>query len=376
MPGPRAEKVFVAPPIRVELEALVCSRKAPVGLVFRAGVILDAAKGLSNAEIARKRGVEEKTVRKWRHRFALKPTVAGLKDGMRSGAPARITVAERTEVIKLACSDPKQPYAPRLKDKKYKPPPFRNVWTQHALRDALLGGGISISRSEIGRILRADGLRPHRMRLWLHSSDPNFRAKVEAICRLYLQPPKGAVVLSFDEKTCIQALERVHRSKMPGPQRSGRYEFGYIRHGVVTLLAALNVHTGKLLAQCRERRTAADLLDFMEEVARQYPTGDVYMVWDNLNIHHGKRWQEFNEAHGNRFHFIYTPLHASWINQVEIWFSILQRRVIRYGDFATRAELQARIEGFISHWNRREAHPFRWKFRGHFVDVDTEQRAA
>ena len=100
------------------------------------------------------------------------------------------------------------------------------------------------------------------------------------------------------------------------------------------------------------------------------------MVWDNLNIHHGKRWQEFNEAHGNRFHFVYTPLHASWINQVEIWFSILQRRVIRYGDFATREELQARVEGFIKHWNRREAHPFRWKFRGSFVDVDTQQRAA
>ena len=318
----------------------------------------------------------EKTVRKWRHRFAVKPTLAGLKDAKRSGAPARITIAERTEVIKLACSDPKQPYAPGPKDRKYKPPPFRNVWTQHALRDALLGGGISISRSEVGRILRADGLRPHRMRLWLHSSDPNFRAKVEAICSLYLQPPKGAVVLSFDEKTCIQALERVHQSKMPGPKRSGRYEFGYIRHGVVTLLAALNVHTGKLLAQCRERRTAADLLDFMEEVARQYPTGDVYIVWDNLNIHRGERWDKFNEAHGNRFHFIYTPLHASWVNQVEIWFSILQRRVIRYGDFATREELQARIEGFIKHWNRREAHPFRWKFRGHFIDIDTQQRAA
>lgn len=208
MPGPAAERVHIAPPVRRALEALVAGRKTPSGLAFRAGVILDAAKGVSNAQIGRERGVGEKTVRKWRRRFSRNPRVMSLMDAPRSGAPPRFTVAQRTEVIKLACSDPKKPYAPRKGGKKYRAPPFRNVWTQHALRDALGRGGIAISRSEVGRILSANGLRPHRMRLWLHSPDPGFRAKVEAICRLYLEPPKNAVVLSFDEKTCIQALER------------------------------------------------------------------------------------------------------------------------------------------------------------------------
>lgn len=456
MPGPRARKVFVSPPVRRELAALVSSRVRPHGLVCRAGVVLDAAKGLSNAEIAQRQGMTEKTVRKWRARFSREPTVKALEDAPRSGAPARIKLEERLEVIKLACSDPNRvegdgdeeaggeasrlmgvttrdedapvimgellvsdepgqvttapaerdadavgqisgtdqervkaiqsvyadpgvlhaPQAPPPRHK-YRAPAFRDVWTQGALVESLLSGGIRISRSEVGRILRAEGLRPHRMRLWLHSSDPQFRSKVETICGLYLSPPPGATVLSFDEKTCIQALERVHRSQLPGRRRAGKYEFGYKRHGVVTLLAAFNVGTGQLHGQCRERRTAKDLLEFMEAMAQQYPTGDVYIVWDNLNVHRGPRWAEFNARHGNRFHFVYTPLHASWVNQVEIWFSILQRRILRYGDFPTRGHLQARIEGFISHWNRREAHPFNWKFRGHFVDVDTQtQRAA
>lgn len=380
MPGPRAEKVVVAPPVRAALDVIAGSRTEPHGRVCRARLILDAAKGICNRELADRHGVTEKTARKWRGRFAANPTLRALEDAPRSGAPPRLSVADRCEVTKLACSDPKQPYAPKStsgeSSKPYRPPAFRDVWTQAALVETLTLGGIRISRSEVGRILRAEGLRPHRMRLWLHSPDPLFRPKVEAICRLYTAPPAGATVLSFDEKTCIQALERVHRSQLPGRGTKGKYEFGYKRHGVVTLLAALNVHSGELFAQCRDRRTAKDLLEFMEAVAVQYPTGDVYIVWDNLNVHRGPRWAEFNAKHGNRFHFVYTPLHASWVNQVEIWFSILQRRILRFGDFPTRAALQARIEGFINHWNRREAHPFCWKFRGHFVDVDMETQQA
>ena len=139
-----------------------------------------------------------------------------------------------------------------------------------------------------------------------------------------------------------------------------------MRHSTRSLIAAFDTGSGKVFGQCRARRTADDLLAFMEALARKYPTGDVYIIWDNLNIHCGAAWDAFSRRHGGRFHFVHTPLHASWVNRVEIWFGILQRRVIRYGEFDSVQDLSARIHGFITHWNRFEAHPFRWTFRGRF----------
>lgn len=263
----------------------------------------------------------------------------------------------RCQVVKLACARP---------DNK-KAAPFHDVWTLDALVAALHEStGVRLSRSEVGRILRAEDLRPHRMRLWLHSPDPDFRSKVARICDIYRSPPPGAAVLCVDEKTCIQALSRRYPTQPASPGELGRFEFEYKRHGTLALIAAFDVRTGRVFGQCRRRRTAKDLEQFMDAVARRYPSGNVYIIWDNLNIHHGEAWQRFNERHGGRFHFVYTPKHASWVNQVEIWFGILQRRVLRYGEFSNREDLRARIEGFIRHWNRCEAHPFRWTFRGRF----------
>jgi hypothetical protein len=213
------------------------------------------------------------------------------------------------------------------------------------------------------------------MQLWLHSPDPLFREKVRVICDLYRKPPPGAHVVCVDEKTSIQALSRKHPTRPPRPGRRARWEFEYVRHRTRTLIAAFDVATGTVLGQCRARRTAADLDAFMEALARRYPTGDVYVVWDNLNIHGGDKWAEFSRRHGGRFHFVHTPLHASWVNQIEIWFGILQRRVIRYGEFNSVEELRQRIEGFMAHWNLVEAHPFRWTFRGRFAH-HPDQRAA
>jgi transposase len=135
------------------------------------------------------------------------------------------------------------------------------------------------------------------------------------------------------------------------------------------LLAAFDIATGKVLGHVLPRRTAPDLVDFMEDLARRYPTQQVYVVWDNLNVHYdGKddRWTRFNARHGGRFHFVYTPKHASWMNQVEIWFSILHRRIIRYADFGSTDHQKSEVEAFIRHWNKSEAHPFRWTWRsGH-----------
>jgi transposase len=187
---------------------------------------------------------------------------------------------------------------------------------------------------------------------------------VKRICELYIRPPAGATVVSLDEKTGMQALERIHPTRQT--RKGVRYEFEYARHGTSTLIAAFNIKTGDVFGRLR-RRTAAGLVRFMEELAKKYPTGPVYVVWDNLNVHYDgrdRRWTRFNERQRGRFHFVYTPKHASWVNQIEIWFSILQRRVLQHSSFSTKKELSAAVRGFINYWNRVLAHPFRWTFRG------------
>jgi hypothetical protein len=265
--------------------------------------------------------------------------------------------------VRLACDRPDKLAAP-----------FREVWTQQALAEALrIESGISISRSTVQRILNAEGLRPHRVRQWLHSPDPEFRPKVARICDLYLNPPPGAIVLSIDEKP-MQALER--RGNTHGIDGVVRREFEYIRRGTRTLLGALNVHTGEVFGRVVEHRTSDALVAFMEEVARRYRGKQVYVVWDNLNVHEdgpSQRWTCFNARHAGRFHFVHTPLHASWVNQIEVWFSILQRRILRHGSFDHASRLTLEVEAFIRYWNAHEKRPFRWRFSGNF---EAPRRAA
>ena len=344
---------------------VAASERLPHRQVVRARIVLLAAKGLGNRAIAAKVGCTERNVYAWRTRFARCPLAASLEDRRRSGRPARISVSVRCELIKLACERPDEEKAP-----------LRDVWTQQALQSALREEtGVLISLTEVRRLLAVEGLRPHRVRYWLHSPDPEFRPKVERICDLYLDPPRGAHVVCVDEKTCIQALERKHSGRPAAPGRMGRFEFEYIRHGTRALIAGFDVRTGKVFGRLRRRRRAVDLAAFMEQLAHRYPRGEVYVVWDNLNIHHGPAWDAFNARHGGRFHFVYTPLHASWINQIEIWFGILHRRILKHGDFASPEQMVARIEAFIAHWNRLEAHPFRWTFRGRFHDHGSRHAA-
>ena len=322
--------------------------------MIRAQIVLLCSRGLSNAKIAQSVGCTERTVRKWRGRFAQAPTLDALKDRPRSGRPAVVPVATRCEVVKLACQRPEGSKAR-----------FRDVWTLGSLRQALREEtGWELSCSEIRRILQIEHLRPHRMRLWLHSPDPEFQAKVERICQLYLEPPEGATVLCIDEKSGIQALERRYPTQSPCRGEPGRFEFEYRRHGTRALLAAFDTRTGQVFGHCGASRKESDLLAFMEAIAERYPTGPVYVIWDNLNIHHGERWEVFNQRHEGRFHFVYTPLHASWVNQIEIWFGILQRRILRYGSFSSPEGLAAAVLGFVDSWNAFEAHPWKWTFRG------------
>lgn len=327
--------------------------------VLRARLILALEENPCVSEVAKQFGVDVKTVRRWRDRFVQKQGKEPLRDKPRSGRPPRISLVTRCELLSMACARPSD--FGELS---------REVWTIDSLLNSFRRQHprTTISRTSLLRILNQAEIRPHHVRMWLHSPDPLFKEKVKKICRLYLHPPKDSVVLCVDEKSGMQALGRKHPFRPASPGRSGRVDCEYVRHGTRTLLAALNPHTGKVYAEVRASRKATDIIEFMEEVARRYPKKKIHIIWDNLNIHKdGKdnRWKRFNRRHGHRFRFHYTPFHASWVNQIEIFFSIVHKRVLRYGVFHRVKDLEVAVSRFIRHWNQHEAHPFRWTFKGY-----------
>lgn len=336
---------------RRALEGLVRRGTEEQRDVLRARIALMADQGLSTKAIADHLRTTVQTVSLWRGRVA-RSGLEGLVENARPGRPRRITPAERLQIISLACEPAEQEGRAT--------PTLDELVERAVARGALT----RISRSHLHRILLAGDLRPHRVQQWLHSQDPAFREKVNLICDLYREAPKGAVVLSIDEKTGIQAIERKHLDRPPRPGRPRRREFEYIRHGTQALIAALDVHTGRTLATCGDTRTQADLLAFMEKVAAAYPKQTIHVVWDNLNTHRSGVWTGFNEKHGGRFRFHFTPLHASWVNQIELIFGIYSRRVLRHASHTSKAHLKARTDAFFR--TRNEApKPFKWSFRGY-----------
>jgi len=185
---------------------------------------------------------------------------------------------------------------------------------------------------------------------------------------LYVRRPTSVPVLSVDEKTGMQALSRARELQPAGPGRAGRLEFEYRRHGTRCLFACFNVGTGRVLGRITSSRKRPDFFAFMDLIARQYRQPRVHVILDNLNTHKdtamGTFLSDWNRRHGSRFAFHFTPTHGSWLNQVELWFAIVTRRVLRHGDFRSVDQLVAALEQFIAQWNRREAHPFRWTYRG------------
>ena len=356
--GRHATPVKLAKKERLELLSLVERKTAAQRDVMRARIALWADDGDSNTCIAQRLGVSVQTVCLWRKRIA-QGGAQGIREGQRSGRPPSIAQEARLQLIALACEvqEPEGRVTPTL--------------DEIVARAVERGVVRQISRSHVQRILQAGDVRPHRVQQWLHSPDPAFREKVNEICKLYRKAPKNSIVLSIDEKTGIQAIERKHLGRGPVPGRLRRREFEYIRHGTQTLIAALDVHTGQVVAECRERRTQDDLGAFMEAVASTYPDKKVHIVWDNLNTHRAQAvWQAFNARHGKRFHFHFTPLHASWVNQIEIWFARYSRRVLRNASHTSTTHLRDRTEQFICEHNKT-ARPFEWSFRGYPLQSGT-----
>ena len=361
--GRQARVVKLSRSERKALEVLVRRGTAPQRDVVRAKIALMAHDGATNTTIAASLSMSLPSVSMWRGRVA-NQGVAGLREAQRPGRPRRINDVQRLQLLSLAC----EPAEAR----------GRATPTLDELCERATGRGVveHISRSHLQRILQAAEVRPHRVRQWLHSPDPQFREKVNAICALYRQAPKGSVVLSIDEKTGIQATERKHADRAPRPARVRRQEFEYIRHGTQALTAALDVHSGRVLARCTDRRTQDDLVAFMEEVARAYPKGRVHVVWDNLNTHRAYGvWKNFNARHGGRFVFHFTPLHASWVNQIELLFAIYARRILRHASHNSIAHLRQRTEDFIAQRNRSPK-PFKWTFAGFELQTGEPKRSA
>lgn len=338
--------------VRRELRQRARATRAPARSVLRARIVLLGLRGLSGREIGRRVGVDPSQARRWIGRFAA-GGLEGLEDAPRSGRPARISQAERTRLLSMACRPP-ETFGE-----------VRTLWTLTSLAQCAVRSGRvrRIGRSEVHRILQEAELRPHKVKMWCTSNDPDYDAKMSDVTSLYLDPPAGEPVVSFDEKSQMQALSRRVPLRRAEPGRAGRQESDYIRHGTRCLLACFDIRTGKVIGRMTEQRRSVEFLAFLDLIARSYPKGRVHVVLDNLNTHYGDAVNAWNRAHGDRFVFHYTPYHASWLNQIEVFFSILQRRVLRHGEFDDVKDLERHVMGFLRRWNRDEAHPFRWSYR-------------
>ncbi len=332
-----------APPLPVSevdrrvLEAVVRAPTSEQRAVMRARVVLRSSDGAPIERVADELGVALMTVRLWRRRYA-RQGIDGLADAPRPGHPPTYTRQDRDRVQAIAMG----------------PPP--EGLTHWSVRD--LAKRTGMSPSTVHRIWRERGLQPHRTETFKFSTDPALEAKVRDVVGLYLDPPDGAIVLSVDEKTQIQALDRTQPMLPLRPGQVERHTHDYTRHGTTCPFAALEVGTGQVTTDTRERHTAADFLAFLRQVARAYPAGDLHVVLDDVSSHKTPEVQAWLARHP-RITFHFTPTSASWMNQVETWFGILTRKAIRRGSFRSVKELVAMIEAFTRQWNEGSS-PFRW----------------
>jgi len=277
------------------------------------------------------------TVKLWRRRYA-EDGLAGLGDAPRSGRPATFSRAERDRIIAMTLEPP---------------PDGTTHWSARRL-----GERVGMSETTVWRIWQSANLKPHRTETFKFSRDPALEAKVRDVVGLYLAPPERAIVLSIDEKTQIQALDRTQPMLPLRPGQVERHTHDYKRNGTTCLFAALEVGTGRVTQQTRARHRAEDFLAFLRQVERAYPDGDLHVILDNSSTHKTQdvlAWL----AERPRITFHFTPTSASWMNQVETWFGILSRGAIRRGSFGSVKELVARIEAFTASWNAGSS-PFAW----------------
>jgi transposase len=317
--------------------------------VQRARILLAAADKTPNAVIARRVGCAPATVRKVRRDYRTRG-MRVLTDRPRSGRPPVYDVDVHLLIIATATSEP---------------PECDAQWTHQGIAEHLHASrGVGISASQVGRILADADIKPHRVRGWLNRpDDPEFFTRAAQICALYQAIPAGTVLVSVDEKTGIQAKSRRHRTRRAGRGRPERREFEYVRHGTVSLIAAMNVADGTIRPKIITRNNSDTFIEFLIEIDQAIPAPlTIHLVMDNGSSHTSKATRKWLAAHP-RFAVTYTPKHASWLNMVELVFSILTRRLLRRGEFTSREHLANKIIKFFTHYNRT-AKPFRWTYDG------------
>lgn len=323
---------------RMQLLTLSHSRSVPHGLVERAKIVLLAAEGLTNSDVAERLHLSKPCVGKWRQRY-LDLGIQGLDEALRPGRPRTIADERVALVVR--------------KTLKTKP----KGGTHWSVRTMARETGISLKT--VHRIWQAFGLQPHRQGHFQLSTDPFFVEKVRDIVGLYLNPPENAMVLGVDEKSQIQALERTQPMLPIGLGYAEGVTHNYVRHGTTTLFAALNIASGAVITDCKRRHRHQEYLAFLKQIDANVPAKlDIHLILDNYATHkHAavKRWLAMHP----RYHVHYTPTYASWLNQVEIWFNIITQQAIRRGTFRHVKDLVALIDRYVRQYNKHP-HPFMW----------------
>ena len=334
-------RIVLAPPERRELKRSAGQRSLAAELVKRAEVILMLAAGHSYREVRRRLDCSDEYIREWKRRFQ-EERLAGL-DSRYRGSPRRTRTALTEARI--------------LEATRQGPTDGTTHWSSYRLAKEL-----GISQSSVSRVWRQFGIQPHRVRKYMASDDPEFEAKAADIIGLYLQPPANAAVFCVDEKSAIQALDRLDPVLPLSPGRAERHGFEYFRHGTLSLYAALNTRTGDVMGKTAPRQTSAELIDFLSQIVASQPEGrEIHIVVDNLSAQKTRSVFQFLQANPSlRIH--YTPTYSSWLNQVEIWFSKIQRAVISRGIFTSTTDLSRKLIRYIKQYNKT-ATPFRWRFK-------------
>jgi transposase len=308
-------------------------------MVQRARIVLLSADGVMGREIAARVGCSEQTVVAWRARYA-KEGLAGLEDRGRSGRPPTIDAAKRSQILATTL----------------KPPPEKLGVTHWSSR--LLASQVGVHHSTVARIWKDYGIKPHRLGTFKFSTDPQLEAKVRDVVGLYLNPPEKAVVVCVDEKSQVQALDRTQPMLPVRPGLPARRTHDYVRNGTTTLFAALEVATGKVVDACYPRHRHQEFLKFLKQVAKVYPKVELHIVCDNYGTHKHEEVQKWL-AKNKRITLHFTPTSASWMNLVEVFFSIISRQAIHRGSFPLVPDLIAAIRRFVDSWNDR-CEPFVW----------------
>ena len=328
-----------------ELRAVVNSRNVSAAFATRARIVLWMAEGRRRKDVAELAAVSLPTVDRWVARYATRG-LAGLEDDKRGAGREQVPARVAARILALTRTTP--PTETGL-----------SHWSSREMAGYLQRAeGITVSWHYVATLWRDNGLRPHRQGTFKLSRDPRFADKVLDVVGLYLDPPAGAVVLSFDEKTQVQALDRTQPLLPIDFGLTEKRTHDYRRHGTTNLFATLEVGTGQVLADCYPRRTGAAFLAFLRKAVKPHTGKEIHVVLDNLSTHDTPDVQAWLAQHPNiTFHF--TPVGSSWLNQIETWFGIITKQAIRRGTFTSVNALINRIRSYVEHWNA-DAKPFVW----------------